>query len=80
MATPDLIIAKNGGFLEYYEQNSDNELEFQQSINSGSNNQITFIPFETNGTSPVEVLTHDSENQTKIYGLKRFHKRISKND
>ena len=70
---PDLIIAKNSGFLEYYEQKSDNELEFQQSINSGSNNQITFIPFETNGTSPVEVLyAFDSENQTKIYGLKKI--------
>ena len=70
---PDLLIAKNTGFLEYYEQNSKNQLEFQQSIASKTNEKVVFIPFETNGRAPVDILyVFESENQTKIHGVKKI--------
>ena len=78
---PDLLIAKNNSFLEYYEQNSSNQFDFQQVIDSNTNDEVIFIPFETNGIPPVEIIyAFESGNQTKIYGVrKNLTTRVSKN-
>ena len=38
-----------------------------------TNDKVMFIPFETNGRAPVDILyVFESENQTKIHGVKKI--------
>ena len=70
---PDLLIAKDNSFFEYYEQNSNNQFDFKQVIDSNTNDEVIFIPFETNGIPPVEIIyAFESGNQTKIYGVRKI--------
>ena len=63
----------HNSFFEYYEQNSNNQFDFKQVIDSNTNDEVIFIPFETNGIPPVEIIyAFESGNQTKIYGVRKI--------
>lgn len=69
---PDLLFAKHNGELEYFQQSPDHSFNFVQTLLTNAFSQVTLIPFETNGSSPKEVLlTFRENNQTKLYGIKK---------
>ncbi len=70
---PDLLIAKSNGVLEYYEQLHNNQFDFHQALQSETASQITFIPFETNGIAPLDLLyAFEVQDQTRLYGIRKI--------